>query len=45
LARQQATGAGSADEPVGERVYARSFASGNRVTTTRARMSRLNPSA
>jgi hypothetical protein len=25
--------------------YARSFAFGNRVTTTRARMSRLNPSA
>jgi acetyl-CoA C-acetyltransferase len=35
----------SADEPAGERVYARSFAFGNRVTTTRARMSRLNPSA
>jgi acetyl-CoA C-acetyltransferase len=35
----------SADEPVGERVYARSFAFGNRVTTTRARASRLNSSA
>jgi acetyl-CoA C-acetyltransferase len=36
---------GSADEPVGERVYARSLAFGNRVTITRARMSRLFPSA
>lgn len=34
----------SAGQPVGERVYARSFEFGNRVTTTRARMSRLLPS-
>jgi acetyl-CoA C-acetyltransferase len=34
---------GSAEEPAGERVYARSFAFGNRVTTTRAQMSRLFP--
>jgi acetyl-CoA C-acetyltransferase len=33
----------SAGQPVGERVYARSFEFGNRVTTTRARMSRLFP--
>jgi acetyl-CoA C-acetyltransferase len=36
---------GSADEPAGERVYARSFAFGNRVSATRARMSRLFPPA
>ena len=35
----------SADEPIGERVYARSFEFGNRVTTTRAQMSALFPSA
>ena len=34
---------GSAEQPVGERVYARSFGSGNRVSASRARMSRLFP--
>ena len=33
----------SAGEPVGERVYVRSFEFGNRVAATRARMSRLFP--
>jgi hypothetical protein len=32
-----------AEQPVGERVYARSLEFGNRVTATRARMSRLFP--
>jgi len=34
---------GSAEQPAGERVYARSFEFGNRVSTSRAQMSRLFP--